>query len=73
MERASGCNELLDAAESGELLGEGGVEAQACRLLDSPRARASIQEFFAQFLDLGKLDGITRDAALYPKPSTAFA
>ncbi len=66
-------DELLDAAESGELLGEGGVEAQARRLLDSPRARASIQEFFAQFLDLGKLDGITRDAALYPSFSTALA
>jgi hypothetical protein len=64
---------LLDAAERGELTTGGGIEAAARRLLDSPRARESIQEFFAQYLDLGKLDGMSRDATLYPSFSPALA
>lgn len=68
-------DELLDAAENGELVMKDRVEAEARRLLDSPRARESIQEFFAQYLDLGRLDGISRDATLYPdfKPELAAA
>lgn len=68
-------DELLNAAQSGELESAAGVETQARRLLASPRARTAVQEFFAQYLDLGRLDGISRDAALYPdfKPSLAEA
>jgi PAS domain-containing protein len=64
---------LLDAAESGDLLDEVGLEVQARRLLDAPRARAATLAFFAQYLDLGRLDGITRDAALYPTFTQALA
>jgi len=66
-------DELLDAAESGALHDAGGVEAEVRRLLESPRARESIQEFFAQYLDLGKLDGISRDPALYPDFTPALS
>lgn len=68
-------DELLDAAENGELVMKDRLEAEARRLLDSPRARESIQEFFAQYLDLGRLDGISRDATFYPdfKPELAEA
>jgi hypothetical protein len=67
--------ELLDAAENGELHDPEGIEAQARRLLADPRARSAVQEFFAQYLDLGKLDGVSRDATLYPTftPSLAEA
>ncbi len=58
--------ELLDAAENGELHGPAGIETQARRLLASPRARASLQRFFEQYLDLESLEGMTRDPVLYP-------
>ena len=57
---------LLAAAEAGDLLNEAGLLAEADRLLADPRARAAIQEFFAQYLNLGKLDGVTRDPERYP-------
>ena len=57
---------LLDAAQAGELDSVAGVEAQAARLLDDPRARSAIQDFFAQYFDLGRLGGTTRDPQRYP-------
>lgn len=66
-------DELLDAAERGDLLDPANLEAQARRLLSSPRARASIQEFFAQYLDLARLSGVSRDKALYPSFSPSLA
>jgi hypothetical protein len=57
---------LLDAAERGELDSREGIAAAARGLLDDERARAAIQAFFHQYLDLGRLDGITRDPASYP-------
>jgi hypothetical protein len=57
---------LLDAARDGELDTPEGIRTQAIRLLSDPRASQAIQRFFAQYLNLDKLDGITRDAALYP-------
>ncbi len=57
---------LLDAAARGELLDEGSVRQHALRMLDAPRARVSAQSFFAQYLDLSRLDGVDRDPALYP-------
>ncbi|MCA9635399.1 MAG: DUF1588 domain-containing protein, partial [Myxococcales bacterium] len=35
-------------------------------LLEDPRARTTIQAFFAQFLDLGRLAGVERDPNSYP-------
>lgn len=58
-------DELLDAAARGELATEDGVYAHALRLLEHPRARVAVQEFFAQYLDLGRLDHVDRDPALY--------
>jgi hypothetical protein len=57
---------LLDAAERGELDTKEGVVSAAERLLDQPRARVAMQAFFRQYLDLGRLDGIKRDPAVYP-------
>lgn len=59
-------DELLDAAEAGELDGTQGVQAQAQRLLDDPRARDAVQDFFAQYFDLGRLGGVHRDPERYP-------
>jgi hypothetical protein len=57
---------LLDAAERGELVEPDALEAQARRLLATPRARAALQGFFAQYLDLGRLEHIELDPALFP-------
>ncbi|NUP11837.1 MAG: DUF1592 domain-containing protein [Polyangiaceae bacterium] len=66
---------LLDAAERGDLDDPEGIEEEAARLLDDPRARVAVQSFFEQYLDLGRLDGITKDPELYPDftPSLADA
>src|SRR5690606_32333353 len=42
---------LLGAGDSGKLDDEDGVRAEAERMLDDPRAQASIQFFFARALD----------------------
>ncbi len=57
---------LLAAAESGELLTVEGIEEQVERMLADPRTRVAIQSFFAQYLDLSRLDGSTRDPEVYP-------
>lgn len=59
-------DQLLDVADAGGLLDEASLYAEAERLLADPRARTAIQEFFAQFLDLGRLNGIDRDTERYP-------
>jgi hypothetical protein len=59
-------DELLDAAAGDTLLTEDGLRAQADRMLADPRASAAIQEFFAQYFDLGRLEGIARDPTVYP-------
>ncbi len=63
---------LLDAAEAGDLHDPVLLEQQVRRLLDSPRAQANTRAFFEEFLDLGKLDGVTRDAELYPSFTPAL-
>ncbi|MEZ4380098.1 MAG: DUF1592 domain-containing protein [Nannocystaceae bacterium] len=59
-------DQLLDAAQSGLLDTAEGLRTEAERLLDDPRARPAIQAFFAQYLDLGRLDHVERDSELYP-------
>lgn len=57
---------LLDAAAGDALLDEAGLREHAERMLADPRANAAVQEFFAQYLDMGRLAGVTRDPVLYP-------
>ncbi len=59
-------DELLAAAESGELDTEAGIEAQARRLVDDPRAESPVDDFHSQWLQLSKYDNMQKDAALYP-------
>jgi hypothetical protein len=63
---------LLDAAEADALSSKSGIEEQATRMLADPRARAAIQDFFAQYFDLGRLDGIARDPENYPAYTTTL-
>lgn len=58
---------LLDAAEADELSTRAGIREQAERMLAQPRARVAIQEFFGQYFDLGRLDGVSRETSNYPR------
>ncbi len=59
-------DELLDAAERGELTRPGVLESQARRMLADPRARNLAVNFAAQWLHLRNLDSFTPDQRLFP-------
>lgn len=59
-------DELLDAGLAGDLLDAANLEAQALRLLETPRARDALTAFFSETLELQDLDAVTKDAALFP-------
>jgi hypothetical protein len=54
---------LLAAAANGGLVSEADIEAQARRLLASPKARGMAADFMHQWLGMGRLDGAAREAA----------
>lgn len=54
---------LLAAAASGSLVGAADVEAQARRLLETPKAHRMASDFMQQWLGIGRLDGAAREAA----------
>ncbi len=58
-------DELWRAAAADELREPAAIEAQARRLLASPKARASIDRFTAQWLGVDRLDTVARDPMMY--------
>lgn len=58
---------LLDAAARGELNTDRDIERMARRMIDDPRAKASVDEFLAQWLRFDLLLGSVRDRRLYPQ------
>src|SRR5688500_6230784 len=59
-------DELLDAADARELT-QGGLVAQAERLLGSERVASAMQVFFSEFYRLGQLDELPQLASIYPQ------
>lgn len=59
-------DELLDAAERGDLSRTGGLEAQARRMLADPRSSNLATNFAGQWLHLRKLESFSPDARLFP-------
>jgi hypothetical protein len=57
---------LLAAAEAGELDTPEGVEEQARRLLDDPRAAGPIDDFHTQWLHVKKYEDLSKNAEAYP-------
>jgi hypothetical protein len=53
--------ELLDAAEAGELSTDEGLSAQLDRMLDSERSRVGLRAWFADILHLSDLDELYKD------------
>jgi hypothetical protein len=66
---------LLDAAANGELQDRASILTHAQRMVEDPKARAATQDFFAQYLDLERLEHVERDPARYPgfTPGTSAA
>ena len=58
--------ELLQAAGKGELDSDGGIEAQTKRLLQSPRAKQGLREFFASAWGIHKAANRSFDVEAYP-------
>lgn len=57
---------LLSRAEAGELDTNAGVEAVARELLAEVEATAAIESFFHHYLELDKLNGLTKDTETFP-------
>ena len=57
---------LLRAASDGRLDDRAGVLAEARRMIDDPRARAKVREFFLQWLRVEHVPDLAKDPSLYP-------
>lgn len=56
---------LLEAAATGELSTDEGLERQARRMLDDPRAIDGVRNFFTEYLQLDQLDGLRKDPDVF--------
>ena len=66
-------NTLLGLADSGSLSDTAQLKAQTVRMLADPRARAVVDDFHSQWLDLDRDNNLNRDPVLYPAFSAAMA
>lgn len=66
-------DELLAAADSGQLDSEAGVRAQAERLLEKPEARDALDHFFDEVFMLRNVDTMPKDVATFPEFTSAVA
>ncbi|MCC6589705.1 MAG: DUF1592 domain-containing protein [Bryobacterales bacterium] len=62
--------ELLKAAERGELGTSAGIEKQVVRMLKDERAQPALDEFLAQWLRFDRLRSAIRDRRLFPEFTT---
>lgn len=58
---------LIQAAEDGSLGADAGLESAATRVLQDPRAAATVRGFLEALVHLGALRSLSKDAALYPE------
>lgn len=66
-------DELIAHADDGTLLDEEVLAAEVERMLDDPRARESVGEFFRQWLDLERISHVTKvDPAFTPSLQAAM-
>lgn len=66
-------DELLRAAESGELHKQSGLAKQVDRMLESPRLERGLRLFFDDMLAFETIGRLEKDAIIYPAFSTAVA
>ncbi len=65
-------SDLFAAADSGELVTDEGVRAQAERLLADPRSRTMVRFFFDNLLPISALSALERDETRYPEYTAAI-
>jgi Protein of unknown function (DUF1592)/Protein of unknown function (DUF1588)/Protein of unknown function (DUF1585)/Protein of unknown function (DUF1595)/Protein of unknown function (DUF1587) len=65
--------ELLLAAETGEIHTSQGLNKQVSRLLGSSRVEAGTRAFFSDMLQLDLYDSLTKDPMIFPKFSQAVS
>lgn len=58
--------ELSKAADANTLTETKELETHARRMLDDPRARKMVRSFHRQWLDLGRLEKVSKDPATFP-------
>lgn len=58
-------DELLAAAEAGELVDDAGLEAQVRRMVDDPRAREGSRAFFTELFELDRLSKLVKDPEVF--------
>lgn len=64
--------ELLAAAEAGELTTDAGLEAQVDRMLADARARDGLRALFSEMLHLDELDELSKDPQIFTYMSDAL-
>ncbi len=62
-------DELLDAAEKGELVERDGLGRAIDRMLASPKARLGLRNFFSERFGLYQLDDLVKDSQAFPQAS----
>ncbi len=62
---------LLEAAGAGELQDDAMLEAQARRLLEDPRGRATISDLHRQWFQVDRIAALNLDPTLFPEASPA--
>lgn len=65
--------ELLDAAASGTLRTQAGLEKQVDRLMDSPRFAQGVRAFFSDMFAYDQFDGLSKDQTIFPKFTSQMA
>ena len=65
-------DQLLDAGESGGLVDDMPLRVQAERLLNHPRARTHLLDFFDEMIGLQNLDSVQKDPILFPEVTPAL-
>jgi len=63
--------ELMQAAETGQLNSASGYQKQVDRMLASPRLEAGVRAFFTDMLAFEAFDDLAKDPLIYPQVSTA--
>jgi hypothetical protein len=59
-------DQLLAAAEAGTLSSPADIAGQVARMLADPRARGMVADFHDQWLSVGDIDGVEKDASVFP-------
>jgi hypothetical protein len=66
-------DELLAAAENGDLNTERGLSRQVDRLLASPRLKSGVRAFFTDMLGFDAMANLAKDPVVYPKFTPTLA